>query len=72
MNRIGPAVALIAIVALPGQCCPAGLIAHHLAFGIIGPQDPFDGIDGGAKAFLAVLQLDHGSFVAQLILGHCS
>ena len=72
MNRIGPAVALIAIVALPGQCCPAGLFADHLAFGIIGPQDPFDGIDGGAKAFLAVLQLQRGGFVAQLILGHCS
>src|SRR5579883_823284 len=56
VHGLGPAEALVLLVALAGEGGPALLLALHLADGIVGPNDVPHGFDRRAEPLLAVAQ----------------
>ena len=53
MDRVGPAVILIGVVALSRERRPAGLLAEHPSVGAVGPENAMDRVHGGAETTVA-------------------
>jgi hypothetical protein len=60
VDRTGPSITLVLLEGLSGECTPGGLLADHLADGIVGPEDSAGGLGGGAKACFAIAECVDG------------
>ena len=53
MDSLSPAIALIGLLALPGQLGPARLETAHFSVRAVGPQIAVDGCDRSLEPFIA-------------------